>query len=45
MKKAREDELDKEAEEALGQIMEGLRRYFDALLKMAAARNAPKEQE
>jgi hypothetical protein len=39
------DELDREAEESIKQILEGMRRYFEALLKVAAARNAALREE
>jgi hypothetical protein len=41
-----DDELDREAEESIQQVMEGLRRYFGVLLKVAAAHNSvPREEE
>jgi hypothetical protein len=39
------DDLDREAEESIQQVMEGLRRYFGVLLKLAAARNTVLQEE
>jgi hypothetical protein len=40
-----DDELDREAEESIKQVMEGLRRYFGVLLKVAARNTVSREEE